>query len=314
MTTKRSKKQQDTSNTLVLLDGNNLAWRCELQKSLQELRRADGKRSGIFYGFLSTLQKLQRRFHPKRTVVVFDSRRSTLHRKSILATYKEGRSKHKKSWLRQVRDIQAVLPHLSIPVIKSPGVEADDLIAFAAFVWKENGLSVIVSSDHDFLQMIDKNIIVWDDRHGKAWDKKAVEEKYGFAPSRMAFYKALVGDTSDNIPGVPGIGEVTAKSIVQIVRHPERLQKKKVQENLKENNRTALILSPQNQEILQRNLSLIQLPNLRSEVREATQKLLLVAEEALGEKINKSKLKEMLKRYSCLSIINKLDEWVKPFE
>jgi len=171
------------------------------------------------YGFTSMLIKLLTEEKPDRIVVAFDKGRPTV-RLEQYAEYKAGRAEAPDEFRQQLPLIKEVLDTLGVPTIAIEGHEADDAIATLALRAVEQGMeAVIVTADRDFFQIVRPGIRVMFNRKGISdivdYDERAVEERFGLPPEKYLDYVALKGDPSDNIPGVPGVGEKTASRLVQ---------------------------------------------------------------------------------------------------
>jgi DNA polymerase-1 len=171
------------------------------------------------YGFTSMLIKLLTEEKPDRIVVAFDKGPPTV-RLEQYAEYKAGRAEAPDEFRQQLPLIKEVLDTLGVPTIAIEGHEADDAIATLALRAVEQGMeAVIVTADRDFFQIVRPGIRVMFNRKGISdivdYDERAVEERFGLPPEKYLDYVALKGDPSDNIPGVPGVGEKTASRLVQ---------------------------------------------------------------------------------------------------
>jgi DNA polymerase-1 len=171
------------------------------------------------YGFTSMLIKLLTEEKPDRIVVAFDKGRPTV-RLEQYAEYKAGRAEAPDEFRQQLPLIKEVLDTLGVRTIAIEGHEADDAIATLALRAVEQGMeAVIVTADRDFFQIVRPGIRVMFNRKGISdivdYDEAAVEERFGLPPEKYLDYVALKGDPSDNIPGVPGVGEKTASRLVQ---------------------------------------------------------------------------------------------------
>ena len=200
---------------LLLVDGHNLAFRSFY--GIGPLNRRDGFPTGALYGWITTLWHLQDAVRPGRTVAFFDRGRSVF-RREILPIYKAQRAKTPDDLRRQLPHIREAAELMGATAIEREGVEADDLLAALAVREAGAGKTVaIASSDKDFAQIVCERIILWRPPaagNGSGdWvpmDSAAVEEKFGVEPRSIVDYLTLVGDASDNIPGVPGVGAKTA--------------------------------------------------------------------------------------------------------
>jgi DNA polymerase I len=203
---------------LLLLDGHSLAFRA-FYALPEDLQTTDGTYTNAVYGFTSMLIKLLQEQRPDHIAVCFDMG-APLERTAQFADYKATRTEAPEHFSPQLPLIREVLKVMRIPIYELAGHEADDLIAYLAKSSASEGVDVkIVTGDRDFFQIVDKDIKVLYNRRGITdiveMDAKAVEERYGVPPSKYVELKALEGDNSDNLPGVPGVGTKTAAKLVQ---------------------------------------------------------------------------------------------------
>ena len=203
---------------LLLLDGYSLAFRAFFALP-EDLTTTDGTHTNAVYGFTSMLIKLLQEQKPDYIATCFDMG-APLERTAEYSDYKSNRSTAPDTFTSQMPLVREVLRVMQIPTFELPGHEADDIIAFLAKCAEKEGVNVrIVTGDRDFFQLANKNIHVLYNRRGITdiveMDPKAVEEKYGVPPSKYVDLKALEGDNSDNLPGVPGVGTKTAAKLVQ---------------------------------------------------------------------------------------------------
>ncbi|MBO9403822.1 MAG: DNA polymerase I [Thermomicrobium sp.] len=203
---------------LVLVDGHGLAYRA-YHALPPTLATSAGEPTHVVFGFASMLLEVLNDFEPDYVIVCFDTGRS--FRQQLYEEYKAHRPETPDDLKHQLERIRQLLDALGIPIVTREGYEADDLIGTLAARATANGLEVlIVTGDTDLLQLVDEDVRVilpGRQRFGdyRVYDRQAVIERYGFPPERLPEYKALVGDPSDNIPGVPGIGEKTATRLIQ---------------------------------------------------------------------------------------------------
>jgi DNA polymerase-1 len=199
----------------LLIDGFNLAYRCF--HALPELTRADGFPTGALHGWVKSLWKLVDLERPDSTLVFFDLGESA-ERVALHADYKAQREPMPDALRRQIDPIKALTRAMGFAGIEEQGVESDDLLAAEAVRYAAaRDEVVIVSSDKDFAQIVNDRIRIMlpppsaNPKLGwRLLDAAGVAEKFGVPPSRIAAYLALVGDTSDNIPGINGVGPKTA--------------------------------------------------------------------------------------------------------
>jgi DNA polymerase I len=203
---------------LLLLDGHSLAFRA-FYALPEELTTTDGTHTNAVYGYTSMLIKLMQEQRPDYIACCFDAG-APLQRTADFADYKSNRTEAPDTFSSQMPLIDEVLKVMRIPVFRVPGVEADDVISFFAKRFASDGVDVrIVTGDRDFFQLVGGKIRVLYNRRGITdiveMDPKAVEERYGVPPRKYVDLKALEGDTSDNLPGVPGVGTKTAAKLIQ---------------------------------------------------------------------------------------------------
>ncbi|HVF52039.1 MAG TPA: DNA polymerase I [Actinomycetota bacterium] len=203
---------------LLILDAYSLAFRA-FYALPEDLQTSSGTHTNAVYGFTSMLIKLLQDEKTDRIAVCFDMA-APLERTAEYADYKSNRGSAPENFSSQVPLIRDVLRVLRIPAYERPGHEADDVIACLAKKAAAEGNTVrIVTGDRDFFQLVTKDIHVLYNRRGISdiveMDPKAVEERYGVPPKKYVDLKALEGDTSDNLPGVPGVGTKTAAKLVQ---------------------------------------------------------------------------------------------------
>jgi DNA polymerase-1 len=208
----------ETPTRLFLLDGHSLSYRAFFALPTT-LATSSGQVTNAVYGFTSMLIKLLGEERPDLIAVAFDVGAPTV-RLEKYAEYKAGRPEAPDEFRQQLGLIVEVLETLRIPVIGVEGHEADDAIATLALQAVERGIeTVVVTADRDFFQLVRPGITVMFNVKGisdiKRYDEAAVQERFGLPPSRYLEYVALKGDPSDNIPGVPGVGEKTASKLVQ---------------------------------------------------------------------------------------------------
>ncbi|MEU4378003.1 DNA polymerase I [Micromonospora echinofusca] len=203
-----------TTPRLLLVDGHSMAYRAFFALPVENFSTTTGQPTNAVYGFTSMLINVLRDEQPTHIVVAFDvSRRS--FRTEKYAEYKAGRSETPTDFKGQVSLVKEVLAALRIPVVEKEGFEADDIIATLACQARDQGMSVLISSgDRDAFQLVGDRITVLYPRKGVSdlarMDPAAIEAKYGVPPERYRDLAALVGETSDNLPGVPGVGPKTA--------------------------------------------------------------------------------------------------------
>src|ERR1043166_4934398 len=203
---------------IFLLDGHSLSYRAFFALP-PSLATTSGQITNAVYGFTSMLIKLLAEEKPDFIAVAFDKGRPTV-RLEQYADYKAGRRETPDEFRQQLGLIREVLETLRVPIVEVEGYEADDAIATLACRAADEGMeAVIVTADRDFFQVVRPGISVMFNRRGISdivrYDVDAVTERFGLPPEKYLDYVALKGDASDNIPGVPGVGEKTASKLIQ---------------------------------------------------------------------------------------------------
>ncbi|KAA0084707.1 DNA polymerase I [Mycolicibacterium sp. P9-64] len=204
----------DTKPTLMLLDGNSLAFRAFYALPAENFKTQGGLTTNAVYGFTAMLINLLRDEGPTHIAAAFDVSRQTF-RKDKYPEYKEGRSATPDEFRGQIDITKEVLAALGITVLAEAGFEADDLIATLATQAENEGYRVlVVTGDRDALQLVSNDVTVLYPVKGVSeltrFTPEAVENKYGLTPTQYPDFAALRGDPSDNLPGIPGVGEKTA--------------------------------------------------------------------------------------------------------
>jgi DNA polymerase-1 len=199
---------------LLLLDGHSLAYRAFFALPVENFSTQTGQPTNAVFGFTSMLINMLRDEAPTHIVVAFDVSRQSF-RTERYAEYKAGRSETPQPFQGQVSLIKEVLEALRIPVVEKPGYEADDVIGTLACQARDAGMEVVISTgDRDAFQLAGEHVTILYPVRGvsEVWrmTPDAIEQKYFVRPERYRDKAALVGETSDNLPGVPGVGDKTA--------------------------------------------------------------------------------------------------------
>lgn len=231
---------------LYLIDGNSYVYRAFY--AIRGLTNSKGFPTNAIYGFTNMLLKIIKEKKPESLVVSFDTPAIT-ERHKLFKEYKAHRPETPQELVQQLPYIRDMISAFNIKIFEIPGYEADDLIGTIAKKASLNGDKVfIVTADKDMLQLVDKNIKVYDAGKDKILDEEYVKEKFGVGPERMTEFMALTGDAADNIPGIKGIGEKTAKellsefsSLEDIFLHTEKIKKERLRTMITENKDIALL-------------------------------------------------------------------------
>jgi DNA polymerase-1 len=224
----------EPAETLLLIDGHSVAYRAFFALPVENFTTSTGQHTNAVYGFTSMLINMLRDEHPTHLAVAFDVSRQTFRSRQY-ADYKATRAASPPEFSGQVALIKEVLDALNIVHVEKNGFEADDIIATLAKRGAASGLRVLIcTGDRDTLQLVNESVTVLYPRKGVSdlarLDPATVTEKYLVAPSRYPELAALVGETSDNLPGVPGVGPKTAAKWLQaydglenLLRHVDQI-------------------------------------------------------------------------------------------
>ncbi|MGH7546381.1 MAG: 5'-3' exonuclease, partial [Gemmatimonadota bacterium] len=242
----------DTVGTLFLCDGHALVYRAFYAMIHRPLRTSRGENTSAPWGITQFLLRLLRERAPEYLAFIFDAGGTETFRHELYEPYKATREKLdevlQQDFDLSVRRIREILDAFHVPILELPGYEADDVIATLARKGADAGLQVvIVSGDKDFYQLIDERIALLNPGRGgpaaveAEWvDPSNASERLGVPPERVTDYLALIGDASDNVPGVRGIGPKTAVQLIErygdlesILEHADEVPNKRAREALR---------------------------------------------------------------------------------
>ncbi|EAT14570.1 DNA polymerase I [Desulfuromonas acetoxidans] len=224
---------------LFLIDGSSYIYRAYY--AIRHLSTSQGMACNAVFGFTKMLLKVVRDHNPDQLAVIFDAKGPTF-RKEIYSEYKANRSKMPEDLVPQIPLIKDVVAAFNIPALEMNGFEADDIIATLARQKSAAGMDVtVVTGDKDLMQVVSDKVCLLDTMKDKQSGLAEVAERFGGTPDKVIEVQALAGDSSDNVPGVPGIGEKTAKALIEefgdvenLLAHVDQVKGKKRQENLRE--------------------------------------------------------------------------------
>lgn len=202
-------------STLYLLDISSFIFRAFY--AIRQLNTRKGEPVNAVYGVATMLARIAEQAQPQFLAVAYDSKEPSF-REEIYPDYKANRSEPPDELIPQFQRIEELVRHFEIHSYRQPGVEADDLIATLTQKWLEADPDhhvVIVTGDKDLMQLVNDRVRIWDTMADKVYGPAEVEEKMGVQPSQIRDFLGLVGDSSDNIPGVPGVGPKTAVELLK---------------------------------------------------------------------------------------------------
>jgi DNA polymerase-1 len=203
----------ETKSTLYLVDGSNYLFRAFY--AIRDLSNSKGFPTNALYGFTNMLLKLIRENDVNYIAVAFDVKGPTFRHKAYDG-YKATRRAVPESLLPQIPFVKEIVRGFSIPVLEQEGIEADDILGTLARRYASPGMNVVlVSGDKDLMQLVTDNVTLVDTMNDKTYDRKAVRERFGVEPEQVPEILGLMGDASDNIPGVPGIGQKGAQRLIE---------------------------------------------------------------------------------------------------
>ena len=226
-----------TRRCLVLVDGSSYLYRAF--HAMPSLTNSKGDPTGAAYGMTNMLKRLETEVQPELAAVIFDAKGKTF-RDDLYPEYKANRAPMPMELRAQLPSIHALVRALGFPVLEVGDVEADDVIGTLAELGKKEGLDVLVSTgDKDMAQLVDDHVTMVNTMDGAVLDAAGVEAKFGVPPESIVDYLTLMGDTVDNVPGVPKVGPKTAvkwlaqyRTVEEVVAHADEI-KGKVGENLR---------------------------------------------------------------------------------
>ncbi len=222
---------------MVLVDGSSYLFRAYY--AMPSLTTQQGFPSGAIYGVINMLRRLLKDYPGSNVIVVFDTKGKTF-RHELYAEYKANRAAMPEELSQQIEPLHDIIEAMGFPLIKVPGVEADDVIGTLASQFSKKGQDVLISTgDKDMAQLVNERVTLVNTMTHQVLDTRGVEEKFGVRPDQMIDYLALIGDTSDNVPGIPKVGPKTAvkwlqqyETVSNITEHAQAISGK-VGENLR---------------------------------------------------------------------------------
>lgn len=231
---------------LVIIDGFSFLFRA--YHAVRPLnRKSDGLQTNALFGFAQMLVKVTQDLKPDFYTVALDSEGKTF-RHELYEAYKANRGPMDEEMAEQMPYFQPLINSFGVHSLSIPGIEADDIIASLVAKYKDEYKITIVSSDKDLMQLLGGNVTMLDTMKNKVMDENAVAEKFGVTPDKVIEVQSLIGDSSDNIPGVPSVGPKTAAELIHqfgsldgIYAHLEEVKRDKLREKLAEHKENAFL-------------------------------------------------------------------------
>ncbi|MCY9849861.1 DNA polymerase I [Pectobacterium jejuense] len=204
---------QIAENPLILVDGSSYLYRA--YHAFPPLTNSAGEATGAMYGVLNMLRSLLLQYQPSHVAVVFDAKGKTF-RDELFENYKAHRPPMPEDLREQIEPLHKMVKAMGLPLLAVSGVEADDVIGTLAVQAEKAGRSVLISTgDKDMAQLVTPSVTLINTMNNSILGPQEVCDKYGIPPELIIDFLALMGDASDNIPGVPGVGEKTAQALLQ---------------------------------------------------------------------------------------------------
>jgi DNA polymerase-1 len=231
---------------LIIIDVSNFIFRAFF--AIRPLHAPDGTPVNAVYGVLSMFHNMILKHKPTHLIIAKDTKEGSF-RKEIYTDYKANRSEPPDDLIPQFALVEELIHVLGIPEIRIPRYEADDIIGSIAIQWKNEFDEILIASgDKDLMQFVDGPIKMLDTMKDKVYEREDVKDKMGVYPDQIVDYLSLIGDSSDNIPGVPGIGPKGAQNLLEefgtlekVLAHVESIKNKRCQTALLEHKDLALI-------------------------------------------------------------------------
>jgi len=229
----------DQPQRIYLIDGSSYIYRAYF--AIRQLSNSKGVATNAVFGFTNMLLKVMREENPDHLAVIFDAKGPSF-RKEIYPEYKANRSAMPEDLRPQIPLIKEVVRAFNMPALELAGYEADDIIATLARRFAERGMAVtVVTGDKDLMQIVGEQVRLLDTMKDRVTGLSEVAARFGGTPDKVVEVQALAGDSSDNVPGVPGIGEKTARELItkfgtleNLLDNIDQVSGKKRQENLRQ--------------------------------------------------------------------------------
>jgi len=237
-------------NTMIVIDGNSLIHRAFY--ALPPMKKRSGQQTNALYGFFTMLFNIVDQYQPGYLAVAFDRKEKTF-RHDLFVEYKAGRKKTPEELIGQIPMLKEALDQLGIARLESEGYEADDILGALSKQAAAKGIrACLLTGDRDAFQLISSQVCVLMTKKGvsdlEIFDEPHLREVYGLSPAQIVDLKSLMGDKSDNIPGVPGVGEKTALKLLSqygtlegVYEHLDQLPAGKLRERLEQNKELAVL-------------------------------------------------------------------------
>ena len=319
--TKGPENNQHLNSRVLIVDSLNTFIRAY---SASPVTNGDGEHVGGISGTLLSIGHAIKNISPTRVIAVFDGKDGSAKRRQLYPEYKANRKfkvrlnrsetvDKQDNQLQQLVRLVQYFEALPISTVVADGAEADDIIAYIANDYLKNKDSqvFIMSSDKDFYQLVDERVHIWSPTKKKFYYTDDVTTEYGIYPTNFALYRALLGDKSDNITGVDGIGPKTIQKRFAILSQQEKLTIEALVDFAKQQSPKVKIYQQliQSEDILKRNLELMQLSE--SNLNTSTKLRIMNTLETKGNRCNKLQIHKMLVEDRMTLAIKNADMWLR---
>lgn len=304
--------KKNSKQKIVLLDSHAILHRA--YHALPDFSTSSGEPTGALYGISTMLFSILKELKPDYVIAAFDLPKPT-YRHEAYADYKAGRKKADENLIQQIKKSRELFKVFNIPIYEKEGYEADDILGTLASRLKKDFNVIIASGDMDTLQLVDdERVQVYTLKKGIKdtilYDEKAVKERFGFAPELLPDYKGLRGDASDNIIGIPGIGEKTATDLIINFGSIEKIYKKLDEKNSEEIFKKARI-SDRIIKLLKDNQEEAEFSKMLATIQCDVEINFDLPEKTWKEGINKNKIKDLFRELEFRSLTGRLDEFLE---
>jgi DNA polymerase I len=292
---------------LIIIDISNYIFRAFF--AIRPLHAPDGTPVNAVYGVLSMIHNMIMKHQPTHMMIAKDTKEGSF-RKEIYPDYKANRSEPPDELIPQFALVDELIAVLGLPEIKAPNYEADDVIGSVVTQWKNDFDEILIASgDKDLMQFVDGPVKMLDTMKDKTYGREDVKDKMGVYPEQIVDYLALIGDSSDNIPGVPGIGPKGAQSILEEFGTLEKVLENV--ENIKNKRCQTALLEHKDKALISKELALIVTNlELRFQALETAYQLKLTSE--MEEFLNKVGFRSWLTKLSDFKVQAEKDNYTPP--
>jgi DNA polymerase-1 len=322
LNTPREEPVVNKNDKVLLVDGTNNYIRAF---AATPTMNDDGEHWGGFTGFLKSIGMIIRDQKPSRVILVFDGRGGSQRRRTMYAGYKGNRRSMQRlnrsydfgtpeneieSQRKQLHELVSLCKHLPVTIMGLENVEADDVLAYLTqVVTTRGGKSIIVSTDKDFLQLIDANVRVYNPIKKKMYTPERVVEEYGIHPNNFLIYRVMDGDKSDNVTGIKGIGKATLLKQFPTLKDEAKMTWSQLYELAEQSTSSACKKILENKSTIEQNVELMKLdePQISGHARA---KVVELFDKPINS-INKAALIQQLVHVKLVSSFGDIEKWIQ---